>query len=194
MAKHLFENPSAYASLALTEVSLLCPVAVWKDPSHLLAADLSLGLVRGATHLPAGEKRGVAGLLLGRTKRAARAAELQLCAQAPRGNPACRGTFAVSSRVSSTVSPFRAEHGTSLETLGTSVFPWSETGMLAQSTCPELSAQGLVPLRWGCALPSPNAPGRQRPAGSTHSSTRGLRPPEQLERPAGFPSSSRAIN
>ena len=23
---------------------------------------------------------------------------------------------------------------------------------------PELSAQGLVPLRWGCALPSPNAP------------------------------------
>ena len=29
----------------------------------------------------------------------------------------------------------------------------------AQSTCPELSAQGLVPLRWGCALPSPNAPG-----------------------------------
>ena len=26
----------------------------------------------------------------------------------------------------------------------------------AQSTCPELSAQGLVPLRWGCALPSPN--------------------------------------
>ena len=30
----------------------------------------------------------------------------------------------------------------------------------AQRTCPELSAQGLVPLRWGCALPSPNAPGR----------------------------------
>ena len=24
----------------------------------------------------------------------------------------------------------------------------------AQSTCPELSAQGLVPLRWGCALPT----------------------------------------
>ena len=23
----------------------------------------------------------------------------------------------------------------------------------------ELGAQGLVPLRWGCALPSPNAPG-----------------------------------
>ena len=32
--------------------------------------------------LDAGEKRGVAGLLLGRTERAARAAELQLCAQA----------------------------------------------------------------------------------------------------------------
>ena len=30
----------------------------------------------------------------------------------------------------------------------------------AQSTCPELSAQGLVPLRWGCALPSPNAQGK----------------------------------
>ena len=30
----------------------------------------------------------------------------------------------------------------------------------AQSTCPELSAQGLVPLHWGCALPSPNAPGK----------------------------------
>ena len=29
----------------------------------------------------------------------------------------------------------------------------------------------------------------QRPAGSTHSSTRVLRPPEQLERQAGFPSS-----
>ena len=29
----------------------------------------------------------------------------------------------------------------------------------------------------------------QRPAGSTHSWTRGLRPPEQLERPAGCPSS-----
>ena len=36
--------------------------------------------------------------------------------------------------------------------------PWTEEpGTWAQSTCPELSAQGLVPLRWGCALPSPNA-------------------------------------
>ena len=26
--------------------------------------------------------------------------------------------------------------------------------------CPELSAQGLVPLRWGCALPSANALGK----------------------------------
>ena len=34
----------------------------------------------GSQH--AGEKRGLAGLLLGRTERAARAAELQLCAQA----------------------------------------------------------------------------------------------------------------
>ena len=30
----------------------------------------------------------------------------------------------------------------------------------AQSTCPELSAQGLVPLRCGSALPRPNAPGK----------------------------------
>ena len=31
----------------------------------------------------------------------------------------------------------------------------------------------------------------ERPAGSTHSSTRGLWPPEQLERQAGFPSSDK---
>ena len=37
---------------------------------------------------------------------------------------------------------------------------WSWVQAWAQSTCPELSAQGLVPLRWGCALPSPNAPGK----------------------------------
>ena len=30
----------------------------------------------------------------------------------------------------------------------------------AQSPCPELPAQGLGPLRWGCALPNPNAPGK----------------------------------
>ena len=40
--------------------------------------------------------------------------------------------------------------------------------------------------RRGTATPVQRPP---RPAGSTHSSTRGLRPPEQLERPAGFPSS-----
>ena len=48
----------------------------------------------------------------------------------PRGNPACRGTFAVASSVSSTVSHLKTEHGTSLETPGPSVFPWSETGIL----------------------------------------------------------------
>ena len=42
--------------------------------------------------------------------------------------------------------------------------------------------------RRGTATPVPRP---QRPAGSTHSSTRGLRPPEQLERPAGFPSSDK---
>ena len=43
----------------------------------------------GSQH--AGEKRGVAGLLLGRTERAARAAELQLCAQARQRKPRPRG-------------------------------------------------------------------------------------------------------
>ena len=47
-----------------------------------------------------------------------------------RGNPAFQGTLGVASREPSTVSHFRTEHGTSLETPGTSVFPWSETGML----------------------------------------------------------------
>ena len=37
---------------------------------------------------------------------------------------------------------------------------WLSGRAWAQSTCPELSAQGLVPLRWGCALPSANAPGK----------------------------------
>ena len=41
----------------------------------------------------------------------------------------------------------------------------------AQSTCPELSAQGLVPLRWGCALPSPNAPGKAPSVGQTASAS-----------------------
>ena len=48
----------------------------------------------------------------------------------PPGNPVCRGTFAVASSVSSTVSHLRTEHGTSLEMPGNSVFPWSETSML----------------------------------------------------------------
>ena len=50
----------------------------------------------------------------------------------PSRHPACRRTFAVSSRVSSTISHLRTEHGTSLETPGISVFPWSETGMLGE--------------------------------------------------------------
>ena len=47
---------------------------------ELRASALCPGLEASSHH--AGEKRGVAGLLLGRTERAARAAELQLCAQA----------------------------------------------------------------------------------------------------------------
>ena len=37
----------------------------------------------------------------------------------------------------------------------------------------------------------PGVSGAQRPAGSTHRSTRGLRPPEPLERQAEFPSSDK---
>ena len=57
------------------------------------------------------------------------------------------------------------------------------------------SRRGLTPR--GSLECNPEIPARltgatpvhrpQRPAGSTHSSTGGLRPPEQLERPAGFP-------
>ena len=47
-----------------------------------------------------------------------------------RGNLAFQGTLGVASREPSTVSHFRTEHGTSLETPGPAVFPWSETGML----------------------------------------------------------------
>ena len=44
--------------------------------------------------------------------------------------------------------------GDKMETL----FSWAPKSlqMVAASMNPELSAQGLVPLRWGCALPSPN--------------------------------------
>ena len=62
-----------------------------------------------------------------------RRAQMKWCRDprcSPRENPACRRTFAVASRVSITVSHLRTEHGTSLETPGTSVFPWTETGML----------------------------------------------------------------
>ena len=45
---------------------------------------------------------------------------------------------------------------------------------------------GVGTTRRGTATPVHRP---QRPAGSTHSSTTGLKPPEQLERPAGLPSS-----
>ena len=50
------------------------------DSDRRVPAELAQAWKPGSQH--AGEKRGVAGLLLGRTERAARAAELQLCAQA----------------------------------------------------------------------------------------------------------------
>ena len=55
---------------------------------------------------------------------------------------------------------------------GPSVFPSGEPGLLgafwgSQEGCQgpfrpsgRNRGQGLVPLRWGCALPSPNAPGK----------------------------------
>ena len=52
-------------------------VCSWAEAGQVLCAQ---AWKPGSQH--AGEKRGVADLLLGRTERAARAAELQLCAQA----------------------------------------------------------------------------------------------------------------
>ena len=91
----------------------------------------------------------------------------------PRGNPACRRTFAVASRVSITVSHLRTEHGTSLETPGTSVFPWTETGMLGNfwgshegcqgPFCPSGRNKGL-PLR-RCHGQGPHLAKRWEPGG-----------------------------
>ena len=56
-----------------THSSILAWRSPWTEESGITESD---------TTKHAGQKRGVAGLLLGRTERAARAAELQLCAQA----------------------------------------------------------------------------------------------------------------
>ena len=61
------------------------------------------------------------------------------------------------------------------------------TSMFGYSWCLMYLALPRNITRMGTATPVHRP---QRPAGSTHSSTRGLRPPEQLERPAGFPSSA----
>ena len=50
-------------------------------------------------------------------------------------------------------------------------------------------SHGLCSQIASCFVSAVHRP--QKPAGSTHSSTRDLRPPEQLERPAGFPSSDK---
>ena len=49
----------------------------------------------------------------------------------------------------------------------------------------------MAALCWSSREEIPHAQGKRNPTKmvGTHSSTRGLRPPEQLERPAGFPSS-----
>ena len=69
----------------------------------------------------------------------------------PQGTPACLGTFWVAGRLSGTVSPFRAEQGTSLET----------PSRARASSCQELgttwffsSCGGILELRRG-SQPSP---------------------------------------
>ena len=74
------------------EMPTHCSILVWRIPgmaepgglpfmgSHRVGHVCAQAWKPSSQH--AGEKRGVAGLLLGRTERAARAAELQLCAQA----------------------------------------------------------------------------------------------------------------
>ena len=63
-------------------------------------------------------------------------------------------------------------------------------GAAGNPRCPELPAQGLVPLRWGCALPSPNAPGKA--PNHIHTTLRwglgsSLRSPAEGEGHEGFP-------
>ena len=101
----------------------------WLVKNFLLRPASSCG-APGRPGTPSRESRGIDSAV---TIRRGEGAQMKWCLDprcSPRGNPACRGTFAVASRVSSTVSHLRTEHGTSLETPGTSVFPWSETGML----------------------------------------------------------------
>ena len=75
-------------------------------------------------------------------------------------------------------------------------FPGGSSGKEPACQCKRCNRCGFDP--WAGKIPGRREwlptpvflPGESHgPAGSTHSSTRGLRPPEQLERPAGFPSS-----
>ena len=63
---------------------------------------------------------------------------------------------------------------------------WKRPGRAAGSPAPAPALAVSLPMMGFLGVGRP-----QRPAGSTHSSTRSLRPPEQLERPAGFPSSDK---
>ena len=81
-----FEFPAA-AAKSLQSCPTLCdPIDGSPQgspvPGILQARTLECAQAWKPSSQHAGEKRGVAGLLLGRTERAARAAELQLCAQA----------------------------------------------------------------------------------------------------------------
>ena len=110
--------------------------------------------------------------------------------------------FSRASRVPSIVSHFKTERETSLRSrsgqgphLAKMLGPRGFSRVAAGFS----SYDGEFRLPLGLALGSPIFPSScegklgvalgslQGPAGTTHSSTRGLRPPEQLERPAGFP-------
>ena len=64
---------------------------------------------------------------------------------------------------------------------GPSVFPSGEPGVSGDFW---VSAQGLVPLRWGCALPSPNAPGKA--PNHIHTTLRWGRAPGKPSRAGAF--------
>ena len=88
----------------------------------------------------------------------------------PRGNPVCRGLLGVAGRLSGTVSPFRAEQGTSLET----------ASRARASSCQEVgttlffsSCGGILELRRG-SQPSPwVGPGKPNPPLGLRGKSRG---------------------
>ena len=75
----------------------------------------------------------------------------------PRVRPACRGTFGVSSSLPSTVSYFKSEHGTSLETLFRARASSCNVG---GTTWFFSSCGGILELQWGIQASSCVGPGK----------------------------------